>query len=149
MKKIFIIVAILFSQNVFSQNVFLQELVNYVKNPAKESNDYLLAKGFTLFNVKYVQSDTIIRYRKGEDELFLGMTLSKKNGQKSKEVTYITTDKVSFALLLGEIKNNFIIKDSNRKGDGRYINFENDSFYLQLYLTPTEGESCSVLLIER
>lgn len=150
MKCLFVLLlSFLLQSSLFSQNVTLNELIDFVKKPVVDNEQYLHLKGFSLYETRKAGNNDIKSYKKGMDFVLLGWTWKTKDNETLHDVTYMTTDQTHFIFLFGDIKDNFEVKNTNRDEKGRTYNFENNSYTVMVFLNQTTGDFSTIKIMEK
>lgn len=137
---------LLVSTKIFAQAIQLADLKKLISKSNLDCENYLFRKGFVFSREK---DDLVKVYDKSDETVYIGWTWTTKNGREIKEVTYMTNNKTYTVLMIGEIKEDFTYKDSNKKGSSTTIYMENDKYKVQIGINQGDGEYNIINLIEK
>jgi len=130
----------------FSQSIKLADMNTLITKSNSDCETYLFRKGFVFSRER---GNSVKVYDKSDETVYIGWTWTAKDGRQIKEVTYMTNNKTYFVLMIGEIKENFTYKDSDKKGNSTTIYLENDKYKVQIEMNQGDGEYSLVNLIEK
>jgi len=146
MKYIFTIWMAILPITSFCQSIKLADLKTLITQSNSDCETYLFRKGFVFSRER---GNSVKVYDKADETVYIGWTWATKDGRQLKEVSYMTNNKTYFVLMIGELKESFTYKDSDKKDNSTIIYLENDKYKVQISMNTGEGEYSLVNLREK